>query len=71
MLRLGRRPVRLHLIEAETEMARLGAASKLDPEKAFLAGLFALGRERAEAFLTEHKATIGTRSSFDVATRFA
>jgi NTE family protein len=63
--------VRLHLIEAEAAMARLGAASKLDAGEAFLAGLFALGRERAGAFLAGHKAAIGVSSSFDVATRFA
>ena len=70
-LRPGRRPVRLHLIEAETEMARLSAASRLDPDEGFLAELFALGRERAETFLADHQATIGVRSSLDVAVRFA
>ena len=62
--------VRLHLVEAEAEMARLGAASKLDADGAFLERLFALGRERAEGFLTAHGAAIGTRSSLDVAARF-
>jgi NTE family protein len=69
-LRLGPRPVRLHLIEAEAEMARLGAASKLDADEAFLAELVALGRDRAAAFLAEHKTAIGARSSLDVAARF-
>jgi NTE family protein len=60
----------LHLIAAEPIMARLGAASKLDPDAAFLERLFALGRRRAKAFLAKHKAAIGARSSLDVAARF-
>ncbi len=70
---LGRpepRPVRMHLVEAETEMAGLKPATKLDPDEAFLERLFELGRERAEGFLDEHKGAIGVRSSLDVAGRF-
>ena len=47
--------VRLHLIEAEETMAGLAVASKLDA---------------GEAFLQEHKASLGRRSTLDVAARF-
>ena len=69
-LRLGPRPIRLHLIEAEAAMARLGAASKLDADEAFLAKLFALGRDRAAAFLAGNKTAIGAHSSLNVMARF-
>ena len=70
---LGRpepRLVRMHLVEAETEMAGLKQLTKLDPDESFLERLFELGRERAEGFLDEHKGAIGVRSSLDVAGRF-
>jgi NTE family protein len=66
----GNDRVRLHLIAAEAAMARLGAASKLDADQAFLERLFRLGRRRAGVFLARHKAEIGARSSLDVAARF-
>ena len=62
--------IRLHLIEAEAEMSRLGGSSKMSPDKSLLERLFELGRERAESFLTEHKTAIGTCGSIDVETRF-
>jgi NTE family protein len=62
--------VRLHLIEAEPEMAQLGAASKIDLSKGSLERLFALGRLRANQFLEGNGSDIGHRSSFDVAARF-
>ena len=74
LLGLLRRPeprqVRMHLVEAEAEMAELKPATKLDPDEAFLDRLFVLGRERAEGFLEESKEAIGVRSSLDVAARF-
>ncbi|MEK0085882.1 patatin-like phospholipase family protein [Benzoatithermus flavus] len=70
-LGIGRRPVRLHLIEAEAALARLDATSKLAVgDAAFLAELFTLGRGQAEGFLARHKDAIGVRSSLDVAARF-
>ena len=66
----GNAPVRLHLIEAEASMAHLSAASKLDAHETFLQELFVLGRAQADAFLDEHKAALGRRSSFDVTARF-
>uniref|UniRef100_UPI00135C380D patatin-like phospholipase family protein n=1 Tax=Geminicoccus flavidas TaxID=2506407 RepID=UPI00135C380D len=61
---------RLHLIEAEAELAKLGAASKLNVGRDFLERLFVLGRARTDLFLAERQALIGTRSTLDVATRF-
>jgi NTE family protein len=58
------------MIEAEEQMARLGAASKMDAEEALLDGLFKLGRTRAGGFLAEHKDDIGLRSSLEVVARF-
>ena len=66
----SRQGVRLHVIEAEAAMARLGSASKLDTNSAFLARLAALGRRHAGIFLARHKAAIGRRSSLDVAARY-
>lgn len=66
----GRGRVRLHVIEAEAAMARLGAASKLDANEALLKRLFTLGRQRTRTFLGRHKGAIGTHSSLDVAARF-
>jgi NTE family protein len=60
----------VHLIEAEEEMARLGAASKMDAEEASLDRLFELGRARAGGFLAEHTGDIGVRSSLDIVARF-
>jgi NTE family protein len=67
---LWRQRLHVHMIEAEEEMARLGAASKMDADEASLGRLFELGRARAESFLAEHKGDIGVRSSLDVAARF-
>ena len=66
----GHEQVRLHVIEAEAAMARLGAASKLSADKAMLERLRRLGRQRTRTFLARHKDAIGTRSSLDVAARF-
>jgi NTE family protein len=68
--RLWRQRLHVHMIEAEEEMAQLGAASKMDAEEASLEQLFELGRARAGGFLAEHKGDIGVRSSLDVVARF-
>jgi len=60
----------IHMIEAEEELARLNAGSKLNATSAFLAYLFELGRSRALAFLERHFDDLGVRSSTDVAARF-
>ena len=64
------RKLNIHTIDAESEMAHLGASSKLNTDRAFLEWLFTLGRGRADAFLTAHFDKIGHTSSTDVAEKF-
>jgi len=60
----------IHTIDAEVELAKLSASSKLNATPAFLDYLFKLGRSRASAFLDEHYGDIGERSSTDIAAKF-
>jgi NTE family protein len=60
----------IHCIDAERELAALGASSKLNADRAFLRHLFDLGVEKAYAFLAAHFDDLGVRSSTDVGTRF-
>ena len=60
----------IHSIDAEDQLARFNASSKLNADAAFLRHLFELGVAKADAFLTEHFNAIGTRSSTDVAQKF-
>ncbi|WGF88710.1 patatin-like phospholipase family protein [Marinivivus vitaminiproducens] len=60
----------VHTVSAEAEMAKLHASSKLNSDPGFLDYLFELGRGRAEAFLHEHFAAIGHRSSTDIVETF-
>ncbi len=61
--------LKLHMIGAEAEMARLGYSSKLNAERDFLLRLKELGRARAEAFLAAHRDRLNVESSLDI-TRF-
>lgn len=58
--------IRLHAIEAEDVMQRLGAASKLNADWGFLLELHAIGRERADAWLRNEFSEVGCRSTVDV-----
>ena len=49
----------IHCIDAEDEMSSLGVSSKLNVTREFLKWLFELGRQRADAFLSEHFDRIG------------
>ncbi len=60
----------IHTIDAERELARLGASSKLNADKVFLDWLFELGRERCGRFLDAHYDKIGVESSTDVVRTF-
>jgi NTE family protein len=60
----------IHSIDAEAEMARLGVASKFNADWSFLRGMFALGRERADAWLAANFDALGRRSSTDIAEAF-
>jgi NTE family protein len=60
----------IHCIDAEDEMRKLGASSKLNAQWDFLMYLHRLGHERAEAFLEAHYEKLGRESSTDLAARF-
>ena len=62
--------LRIHTIDAEAQMRELGYSSKLNADAKFLHWLFELGRERANLFLSEHRAKIGHESSTDIAAKF-
>jgi NTE family protein len=56
----------MHAIEAEDELAKLTVSSKHNADRAFLRWLFALGRERADAWLEAHVHRVGRESSLDL-----
>ncbi|MDN0084638.1 hypothetical protein QU487_18040 [Crenobacter sp. SG2305] len=60
----------IHSIDAEAEMAQLGVSSKFNADWSFLREVFALGRERADAWLTANFDALGQRSSIDIADTF-
>ena len=60
----------IHCIDAEDEMSKLGVSSKLNVCREFLARLFELGRDRADAFLRDHFDEIGKDSSISIEQRF-
>ncbi len=60
----------MHFIESESDLARLGAASKFDTDWSFLGELRDLGRATAKAWLAAHFDKIGVESSIDIHGRF-
>jgi len=58
------RTTNLHCIDAEDEMRRLGASSKLNAEWAFFDHLHKLGRRTADNWLTKHGNDLGARTTF-------
>ncbi len=62
----GLRPMHLHRIEAEKEMADLTASSKLNTDWALMDELFQLGRETADRWLDETFDLIGHEATFDI-----
>jgi NTE family protein len=62
--------LKIHTVEAEAEMRKLGFSSKLNAAPEFLDWLFELGRERTSHFLNAHFDKIGVESSTDIASRF-
>jgi len=59
-----------HMIEAEDVIGELSAETKLGANMRFFEMLKDLGRERAKAWLKEHYADVGNRSSVEVAKLF-
>ncbi|MEM8789756.1 MAG: patatin-like phospholipase family protein [Pseudomonadota bacterium] len=62
--------VRVHSIMDDDLMNSLSAATKLTPDRTLLMNLKAAGRARMEAFLAEHRADLGQRSTVDLRTVF-
>ncbi len=60
----------IHTIDAEREMSKLTASSKMNLDMEFLQYLFAIGKEKAEVFLENHYDKIGNKSSTDIAEKF-
>jgi NTE family protein len=61
--RFGR--IRFHKIEANSIMERFPMSSKRNNYPPLLEYLFALGRETADAWMVEHRADLGRRSTMD------
>jgi NTE family protein len=60
----------IHMIEAEQELAPLGALSKLSTETDFLEHLFGIGRRAADTWLAKHFDDLNQRSTLDLAKTF-
>jgi NTE family protein len=58
-------PTRLHMISGTGTISEYGISSKFNSELAFLLHLHDLGVKAADAWLHEHGASVGTRSTFD------
>ncbi len=64
------RKIFIHNINPEAEVQELNMSSKLNANWAFLQQLKAVGREKAEAWLSQHKDKIGRESSTDIRETF-
>ncbi len=62
--------VRFHQISAETELARMGALSKMNTERSFLQHLHGLGYETADRWLRDNFQRIGWESTIDVLDKY-
>ncbi|HQP28656.1 MAG TPA: hypothetical protein PLD71_05460, partial [Syntrophales bacterium] len=60
----------IHTIDAEEQMSKLTASSKMNLDMEFLKYLFETGREKAGEFLANHYDDIGRKSSTDLAAKF-
>jgi len=58
------RETNLHCIDAEEDMRKLGASSKLNAEWAFFDHLHKLGRRTADNWLSKHGNDLGARTTF-------
>ena len=61
------RRLRLHRVDGGVALARFGADSKANTSPAFLEQLFSLGQTTADDWLKQHRAHLGQRSSYSVA----
>jgi NTE family protein len=61
---------RVHVIEAEDLIRELSWSSRLNGDRRFLEHLFAVGRERADAWLKANFERIGLESTIDLYTKY-
>lgn len=64
------RQLKIHIVEAQAQLAPLGASTKLNAEWAFLRHLFEIGRRAADDWLERHFDNIGQRSTVDLRAMF-
>jgi NTE family protein len=62
--------LRLHMVSDDDGLARLGANTKFNTDRAFLESLFEMGRRAADHWLVRHKHDIGVRGTVDVEAEF-
>ncbi|GIL38721.1 patatin-like phospholipase family protein [Roseiterribacter gracilis] len=62
--------IHVHTVDAEEEMSGYSVSSKLNADWEWLSWLRKLGRDKTEAFLTEHRSKIGKESSTDIGAKF-
>jgi NTE family protein len=62
----GYASVKFHMIQAESEMSKLGSSSKFNADWPFLTYLHGLGVESADRWLAEHFDAIGNESTLDM-----
>ena len=60
----------IHLIEAEDVISELPDSSKMNGEWDFLSHLHAVGRKRADDWLTSNFDQLGIESSIDLQTKY-
>lgn len=60
----------IHTIDAEEEMSKLGASSKMNLDMEFLKYLFDTGRGKTSEFLENNFDALGKKSSTDIAAKF-
>lgn len=60
----------IHTIDAEEQLAALGASSKYNVGWDFLQKLYALGRRQAGSFLRQHYDGVGKASTTDIVAKF-
>jgi NTE family protein len=60
------RRIHFHMIQAEKEMAHLGASSKFNLDREFLELLFALGNRTADGWLENHFGSLGVDTTIDL-----
>jgi len=58
--------IRLHVIQAEAELNRFGAASKLNVDYDFFVTLRDIGRKAAKKFLDAHFDSLGHKATLDI-----